>query len=91
VQVSISAREEDPSSEAKETLNVPGASKAFVNGRKEITLVFARTLAPSKQSGGLGTGPRSVSAVVTGDREPAELIAKLLGASSLGKSANARC
>jgi hypothetical protein len=85
VQVSISAREEDPSSDAKETLNVPGASKAFVNSRKEITLVFAGTLAPAKQSGGLGTSPRSVTAVITGDRGPAELIAKLLGASSLGE------
>ena len=51
----------------------------------QITLVFAGTLAPAKQSGGLGTSPRNATALITGDREPAEFIAKLLGASSLGE------
>jgi hypothetical protein len=85
VQVSLSARDDDPSIDAKETLNIAGADKAFVNSQKEIVLVFAGTFAPPKESGGLGTKPRRVTAVVKGDREPAEIIAKLLGASGLGQ------
>lgn len=85
VQVGISAREDDYSADAKETLNIAGADKTFVNSQKEIVLVFAQTLAPSKESGGLGTKPRRVAAVVKGDREPAEIVAKLLGASGLNQ------
>jgi hypothetical protein len=85
VQVGVYARDEDANADAKETLNIPGADKAFVNGQKEIVLVFAQALPPFKESGGLGTRPRRVTATVKGDREPAELVAKLLGASSLGQ------
>jgi hypothetical protein len=85
VQVSISAREEDANLGARETLSIAGADKAFVNGQKEIVLVFAQTFPAAKESGGLGTKPRRVTAVIKGDREPAEIVAKLLGPSGLGK------
>jgi len=85
VQVGIYAREEAASDDAKETLNIAGTSRAFVNSQKEIVLVFAGSFPPSKDSGGLGTQPRRVTATVKGDREPAEIIAKLLGASTLGQ------
>jgi hypothetical protein len=48
-------------------------------------LVFAGAFAPSKDSGGLGTKPRRVTATAKGDRETAEIIAKLLGGSTPGK------
>lgn len=83
VQVSLSAREVDKNVDAKEALTIAGTEQAFVNSQKEIVLIFAGSFPPSKDSGGLGTLPRRVTAVVKGDREPAEFIAKVLGASTL--------
>ena len=79
------SKEESPIDAGKEKLNIPGTASAFVNSQKEIVVVFAQTLPPFKESGGLGTKPRRVTAVVRGDREPAEIIAKLLGAADFSQ------
>jgi len=85
VQVGVYARELDANDDARETLNIAGATKSFVNSQKEIVLVFAGPFPAAKASGGLGTRTRGVVATVKGDREPAEIIAMVLGASALSQ------
>lgn len=71
--------------DVKEPLQIPGVSTAFVNSQNDMVLVFGQKLPPFKESGGIGTKPRTVTAIVKGDRQPAETIAKLLGSSGLGQ------
>lgn len=85
VTVTIGTWEESAQTDSKEPLQISGVPTAFVNSQKEMVLIFGQKLPSFKESGGIGTKPRLVTAIVKGDRQPAEVIAKLLGSSGLGE------
>lgn len=85
VQVNIATGEEAALTDVQERLQISGVSSAFVNSKKELVLVFGQKLPSFKESGGIGTKPRILTAIVTGDRQPAEIIARLLASPKLGE------
>jgi hypothetical protein len=68
--------------DAKERLQIPGAASAFMIGPKELIMTFVK-FPSAKESGGISAQPRVLFASAKRDREPAEIIARLLAGSGL--------